>query len=215
MTRLNNDIAGISMPDHIKKLPISERGYPIPWFVPKDRDGKPITQAADPNKRLTAVRSDRCWVCGEPRGVYKAFVIGPMCMVNRITAEPPCHLDCAEYTVRACPFLAKPNMRRNPSDIPDKKPSAGLMLERNPGVSVIWLTKKMQRVPDQLGSWLIKVGDPVSVRFFREGREATREEIVASIESGMPLLRRYAIGRKESELLDKQYDQAMTYLPAA
>ena len=116
MTELNKLIAKIPMPPRIAKLPISPQGYPVPYFVPW-KDNQPMPQAADPVKRMKCIRAGLCWVCGEPLGTYKAFVLGPMCIVNRVTSEPPCHRECAEYTVKACPFLTKPAMRRNPTEI--------------------------------------------------------------------------------------------------
>ena len=69
----------------------------------------------------------------------KASVIGPMCAVNRITSEPPCHPQCARYAVQACPFLSQPRARRNEKDLPEeRREAAGIALDRNPGVTVIW-----------------------------------------------------------------------------
>ena len=37
-------------------------------------------------------------------GVHKAFVIGPMCAVNRVIApEPPSHRDCGTFSARVLP----------------------------------------------------------------------------------------------------------------
>jgi hypothetical protein len=186
MAELRTDLP--PLPDRFKALPIDERGFPVPWFVDW-LDGKPVFQAADPAKFRRAIRHKRCWLCGQPLGSLLAFVIGPMCGVNRVSSEPPSHRSCAEFAVNACPFLTRPMAKRNMrgmEDMPTKKP-AGLMIERNPGVSLLWLTRHYSvfRAP---GGVLIRVGDPLEIAFFREGRPATREEVEQSVESGLPLL---------------------------
>jgi hypothetical protein len=218
MTELNESIRNIRMPARIAKLPISDQGFPVPWFVPLDRDGKPVPQAADPTKRMRATRVNLCWCCGEQLGRFKAFVIGPMCAVNRITAEPPSHRDCAEYAIRACPFLRNPRMRRNPT-IPEsgKLPPPGLMIERNPGVVLLWITHDYRLVGDRRGGELFQIGAPAQVAFYREGRIAKCAEILESIESGMPILRDMARseGREALADLELQYRKALELVPAA
>src|SRR5262245_54991717 len=116
MNRLRPDLP--PLPSRIAGLPIDpERGYPVPWFVAW-HDGKPEFRTADGRKFRQAIRDRLCWVCGQPLGRHLVFVIGPMCTVNRVTVEPPCHLDCAEFSVRACPFLSKPQMTRRENDLP-------------------------------------------------------------------------------------------------
>src|SRR4051812_13821199 len=99
------------MPPSIAALPRDHRGYPVPWFVAWS-EGRPIFPAADPQKLVRAIRERRCWVCGDLLTRYLAFVVGPMCTVNRVSAEPPSHLKCAEFSTRACPFLTRPKMKR-------------------------------------------------------------------------------------------------------
>ena len=91
-------------------------------------------------KFTAALRYRLCWICGEALGRFKAFVVGPMCAVNRTSAEPPSHFDCAEFSVKACPFLSNPDKRRRDSNLPEHNTPAGIALERNPGVSLIWVT---------------------------------------------------------------------------
>lgn len=180
------------MPARIAKLPIDERGYPVPWFVTWI-DGKPEFRVADGEKLARAVNENRCWVCGQTLGHTLAFTIGPMCAVNRISAEPPAHRECAEFSARACPFLSRPHMRRRENDLPEEagRP-AGHMIRRNPGVALIWLTKQFRIVRDRNGRPLFGLGDPRECLWFAEGRRATIDEIRESVESGLPILRETA-----------------------
>ena len=77
------------LPDRMKRLPISEKGFPIPYFAGEDNDGKRDFRLITMEKLQQALDGDRCWVCGERLGKFKAFVIGPMCGINRTISDPP------------------------------------------------------------------------------------------------------------------------------
>jgi hypothetical protein len=213
----NETVKAIPMPPRVKKLPVSAKGYPVPWFVPWE-DGEPLTQAADPRKLKLAIKQNLCWCCGEKLGVYKCFIIGPMCAVNRITSEPPNHRDCAEFAVRACPFLAKPKMKRNPVDDDRKQAPAGIMIERNPGVCLIWATRSYRRFTPAGGGVLFSLDtDPVELAWFREGRTATRAEIMESMDTGFPILMAEAEKQGDAAVvaIKQSYAQALTLIPTA
>jgi hypothetical protein len=177
----------------MKRLPVDERGFPVPWFVAKV-DGKWDFRVSDAQKRVLAVDERRCWVCGQFLGVYQAFLIGPMCGINRVTAEPPAHRECAIFSATACPFMTKPLVERRMEGLPPRVVD-GFMIERNPGVGLVWITKHYEVFRDFKGGWLISIGDLEELMFFSKGRAATFEEVVASIDSGFPLLR--GIAEKE------------------
>ncbi|TYL87480.1 hypothetical protein FXB38_04460 [Bradyrhizobium cytisi] len=164
---------------------------------------------------VICVRHKRCWLCGQPLGKFMVFVIGPMCAVNRVSAEPPSHRKCALYAVQSCPFLTQPKMRRNEKDMPEHLAPAGIMLRRNPGVTMLWTTQSYTIFKAGNGA-LFNVGEPVQVEFFAEGRTATRDEIMASISTGMPSLRQMAErdGAEAVAELQVQYDRAMGLVPA-
>lgn len=167
-------------------MPLDDKGRPVPWFVAWV-DGKPEFRAMDAKKFLRAITEKRCWVCGEPLGINIVFVIGPMCAINRISSEPPSHFECALFSVQACPFLTKPHMVRRENDLPEGIHAAGIMVRRNPGVTLLWATQNY-RVVQVNNGYLLQVGDPFAVQCFSEGREATKDEIRQSIESGLPNL---------------------------
>jgi hypothetical protein len=189
MNKLNAAIYHIKMPDKIKRLPISSEGYPTPWFVATLPDGTRDFRVADEGKMYDAIKRSLCWVCGQQLGVHKAFILGPMCVITRTTSEPPSHLECAEYSAVACPFLTKPKMRRNRAeDLPEghERPG-GVMLDRNPGVCAIWVTRSFKLFREQ-NKILFTVGDPEKVMWLAGGRAARRPEIDESIRTGLPFL---------------------------
>lgn len=185
---LNASIRDIPLPARLARRPVSEKGFPVPWFVSFIK-GQWDFVNLDPRKMVEAHQRKICWLCGEPLGQYKVFVIGPMCSVNRVSAEPPGHLECAEYAVRACPFLARPNMRRNEKASANHGETVpGIMIQHNPGAMLIWITKSY-RVADGL----FHIGPPHALSWYAEGRKATRAEILAAIDKGLPYLRKVAV----------------------
>ncbi len=180
-----------SLPKRMVGLPIDDRGYPVPWFVAWV-DGKPEFRAMDPMKLVAAIKRRLCWVCGERLGVNLCFVAGPMCGINRTSSEPPCHLECGRWSARNCPFLSNPRMVRreddqiNNANLRDQAP--GMALTRNPGVSMLWITRAYDVFNDGHGKPLIQMGEPESVEWYALGRIATRDEVRASIDSGLPNL---------------------------
>jgi hypothetical protein len=191
MPSLNASIRDIARPAGVYQLPIDERGFPVPWFVDWP-DGKPDHRVIDGRKFYAAVKQQRCWVCGVRLGRVKASVIGPMCAVNRITSEPPCHPQCARYAVVACPFLSKPRARRNEKELPEgRREAAGIALDRNPGIGVVWeslhASKPFSPMAGQQGT-LFELGAPHRVTWWREGRPASCDEVRESIFAGLPAL---------------------------
>jgi hypothetical protein len=211
-SELNAAIRDIPMPDRFKKLPISDKGFPIPYFV-GSIDGVPDFRVVHPGRIADCHNRRRCWLCGEPLGVRLAFVIGPMCSINRVSSEPPSHRECAEYAVRACPFLSKPRMVRNEKDMPDGSTVAGIACMHNPGATLIWMTKsyKLMRVENGV---LFQIGEPLELFWFKEGRKATRAEIDAAIAKGLPLLRKMAESENAMPELKGQIARMMKLLPA-
>lgn len=147
---------------------------------------RPEFRAADGDKWQLAIRNNLCWVCGQRLGSYLAFVIGPMCENEVVNEE-----------------LIKAH-------------SPGLAITRQPGVVLIWVTRSYQLFRDQKGGRLIEVGDPLRAEWYSHGRQATREEILASIESGMPILKQSAEedGIAAIEELDRRRHELSRLLPA-
>lgn len=180
------------MPAPMQALPTDRHGRPVPWFV-HWQDGAPDFRVIRARGTDDALRFQLCWVCGRQRGRHAAFVVGPMCAVNRTTAEPPCHLACAVWSAQACPFLATPSMTRRERGIdtsaegPHLDP-AGVMIARNPGVALVWSSRSWAPFSAP-GGVLIHLGEPTATSWWAHGRPATRAEVLDSMDSGLPLLR--------------------------
>ena len=212
MTAYRDDLP--ELPAHMQRLPLSAKGYPVPYFV-ANVDGEPDFRIADPAKLKRCVRENRCWLCGEPLGRYKAFVIGPMCCVNRIANEPPSHLDCATYAARACPFLTRPHAQRRTANLTDDRSMPpGEAVMRNPGAVAVWVTTswELMRLPD---GYLFRIGDPHAVSWYAEGAPASLDDVLGPFESGVDILREAANAQGAAALayLDRQTAYARAYLP--
>lgn len=202
------------LPPRIAKLPLDPRGYPIPWFV-ADVDGKRDFRVADGAKRVRAVKERLCWLCGEKLGRYLAFVIGPMCAVNRNTSEPPCHRDCAEFAVQACPFLILPQAEYRRANLPEDVKQQPHGIAGNPGASCIWIAETF-RPYNVEGGWLIRLGPAKDVSWWANGKPATREQIVESFERRLPALEEMAKaeGAEAMAALRSMVNEAMRLVPA-
>lgn len=204
------------LPSRILKLPIDERGYPVPFFV-KWEKGEPEFRAMDIDKWIRAVNFKLCWVCGERLGRYMTFVAGPMCGISRTTAEPPGHHECARWSVRNCPFLNNPDAIRRTDEKfgMEIKSIGGVGIPRNPGVELLWTTSTYTVFDDRKGGKLINMGEPSRVEWMYKGREATRAEVEESVRTGLPSLEMVA-QMQEGGLahLEKCKERFAAFLPA-
>jgi hypothetical protein len=213
------------MPERIARLPRDGRGYPVPWFICWMQDGRavpagtgePDFRIIGPGKLWMAHNRRKCWICGgSMEGQSNIYVIGPMCVINRVTSEPPCHRECAEFAAKACPFLTNPREKRNAKNMPDDPVVAGIMIPRNPGAVALYQCAKAK--PFQAGQGvLFRLGKPIRVDWYAEGRVATRGEIEQSIDSGLPILVAEAKrdGIEGLRALAHMHNEALLLLPAA
>jgi hypothetical protein len=218
----------VPVPSRMMHLARDHRGFLVPFFVAWMKDGKqvrrglgvPDFRVVDPEAMIDCVNRNRCWLCGDPLGRHKAFVLGPMCVITRVNSEPPSHRDCAEYALRVCPFLTKPTMRRNESEYQsDVIAAAGEHSAANPGVMALWITDGAEMFNADWGQpgVLFQVNDPREVVWWREGRHATVEEVTLGLAKAMPALEMQAArkGRDAIIELERLSAQALTYLPKA
>lgn len=220
-----NKIDLSTLPSRMRELPIDERGYPVPWFVAW-HDGKPEFRAMDPMKFVNAIKKKLCWVCGGRLGVNLCFVAGPMCGINRTSSEPPSHLECARWSAKNCPFLSNPRMvRREDEEINNQQlrdNAAGFAITRNPGVAMLWITREYEVFNTQEvkgnpnAGYLIQMGEADCVEWWACGRKATRGEVQASIEGGLPNIEAIAkMERGGMQALAQYVERFEKWLPNA
>lgn len=185
---LNASIRDIPIPQNMLERPVSKKGFPVPYFA-EMVDGEWDFRVTSARQFAACVKQKLCWLCGQRLGSKYAFVAGPMCVITKTSAEPPCHESCATYAAIACPFLAQPKMRRNEVDLPEgSRNPAGVAIMRNPGVTAVLVTRKYKLFDDGDGRALVEMGPPDSVKWYAQRRAATHEEIMESVNGGLPLL---------------------------
>lgn len=110
------------------------RGYPVPFVVLRDSDGKPHFTINDSGRRLRALLERRCHICGGRLGRTMWFVGGPLSAFhpNGCYNDGPLHQECMEYAMQVCPYLALTKYMGRIDDAtldPDKVPSNMIFLD--------------------------------------------------------------------------------------
>jgi hypothetical protein len=138
-----------------------------------------------------------------------------MCVINRVSGDPPVRLEVAKWSVRICPFLSRPGARRDKRFEVDETGvmagQRGVALARNPGVSAIYLTGGYT-----VDRGVLHLGVPTGpVTWWAEGREATPAEVWASVEGGLPRLIEEAAkeGPEALAALDRYLARALPLFP--
>lgn len=186
--QLNASIRAIPLPANMLDRPVSRMGYPVPFFASKV-NGEWDFRVVHPETTVRCIKEKLCWVCGKPMGSKMAFVVGPMCVVTRTSAEPPSHYTCGVYSATACPFLASPRMKRNEADLPvGHTPPSGIAIMRNPGCAAVLVTRSYRLFNDGRGGMLIEMGRPEAVEWYAKRARATYTDVMESIESGIGAL---------------------------
>jgi hypothetical protein len=186
-----------TIPESIQTLPCDERGYPIPWFVHRDSNGEPDFRVAATYKIDQAVANNLCWVCGGQLQFTKAFVIGPLGVVNRVSLDPPSHSSCAVFV--ATTGLSKP-VKRKKSD-------------RGPDVVAVWIARGCRVIAADRGV-VFGLREPQEVLWYCAGKPAPRSEVLRAMSEALrPALDEARPNDVAMDLLMRQIDRAGAYLP--
>jgi len=203
------------MTERIEALP-KYNGIPVPHFATWDK-GKPDFRVIDQKVMIHAYAQQLCWVCGQPHEEVKAFCIGPMCAVTQTIGDPACHVECATYAAKHCPFLSNPSAKRNSKGLPRVGKFDSAAITRNPGSVCVWTIKGDYTIfYSDDGNPLFDIGDePIATDWYCEGRTATRGEAWESIQSGLPILRKIARQQNEAAVaeLNRRIEWVATLLP--
>jgi len=106
------------IPERMKHLPLDDRGYPIPYFVPIV-NGLPDFRFQDARKKEACRKFMKCSVCGG-RLLDKDFwfIQGPNGLQNSIGSDEAMHEECAKFSIAHCPHLLYEKSDRRTSDVP-------------------------------------------------------------------------------------------------
>lgn len=98
------------IPQRMQHLERDARGYPIPFNIWRDTDGRPHFTINDHERAAQCIAELRCPICGQPHDETMWFVGGPMSAFHEHGAylDQPMHSECAHYAIKVCPYLAAP-----------------------------------------------------------------------------------------------------------
>jgi hypothetical protein len=183
-------LVDIPVPPRMKHLELDPRGYPIPWAVYRDKDGRAHFQINDELKRYKAVKGGLCPICGYPLFRGRWFVGGPISAFHDhgAFADPPMHHECAHYALMACPYLAAPRYVRR---VDDKTLSSNddtlllvnrTMIERRPAVFICLMATRQHRTKGMTPN--IIPGRPYSrIEYWQHGKQLSQSEGEALVEA--------------------------------
>jgi hypothetical protein len=141
----------LEIPDFLKHLPV-HRGYPVPYFVPKDENGVYQLKYGSLEKMQTCLKYHKCCVCFKPliTGQYY-FISGPKGLETQTDSHSPMHKECAEFSLKVCPHLFFEKTHRTT----DEKDATPWQIVTKPSVFYLVRAKKI-KVFYPLGQLVVK-----------------------------------------------------------
>lgn len=162
------NILSSPMPPRVASLRRDDRGYPIPYPVLYDAQGKPDFRVVDPDKWMRAIKCRLCGVCGDPLGAHLAFVGGPGSMESRYFTDLPMHRDCAIYALQTCPFLAAPRFQYSRSISPELRVNESVSTKR-PETFGLGIARSFELAQAPGGDVVLRAGVFESIAWWRHG----------------------------------------------
>ncbi|MCB2109331.1 MAG: hypothetical protein KDE14_16600 [Rhodobacteraceae bacterium] len=177
-------------PDHIMRLPVDGRGYPVPYFA-SYFDGKPDFRVIDRDKVIATATGKCCTICGGPLNGEAYFAVGPKALILTCATDGPSHKDCIEYAIRTCPFILNPNARARRSGLPEHPAIREQAIPERPPIYGVVSVRGDVKIDNShitiLCSW-----DQADYRFSKDGKWIEPAEARPFIET--------AIGELQAEI---------------
>lgn len=179
--------SSVPVPPKLGLRPRDRRGFPIPFIVLIDDDGKPHFTINDSYKVEQVIRQRLCALCGRKLEFDCWLIGGPGAAFHENGAflDPPIHHACGTYALKTCPFLAAPSYsHRIDAKTLDmaKVQDAVLVMEENmqpeqPPFFAFCKTTGVERYSPQPGmSYIIPKRPWKAVEFWNDGSQITSEE---------------------------------------
>lgn len=186
----------IAIPKRMRTLPCEERGYPVPFIVMIDKSGKPQFTINDHDKVKTCINRKLCSICGKRHDPLMWFVGGSRCFLHPHGAfiDPPLHLECAEYALRVCPFLAAPRYAKRIDDakLADKNRPDGVALVRveymnpmQPEIFGLGASPSLRVIHRGPGDFVLFVDDWRYVEWWKNGQRVNAPDRAVPLDQPM------------------------------
>ena len=194
MTWVKHVIDHVPVPERMEPLPRDHRGYPVPYNVWRDADGKPHFTINDSEKVEKILTENRCPICGKENDPLVWFVGGPLSAFAQGGAyiDQPGHEECIKYALKVCPYLAAPlySKRLDAKTVdPEKVVNHAIFIdptsiEARPKFFVAVCTTGYVFGGGQAGlPTLIPIKPYVKVEFWLEGERITKKHALFLIEA--------------------------------
>lgn len=175
-----------NMPPRVAVLPRDRRGLPIPAVVMRDGLGQPHFTMNDARIAERIAREGRCGICGERLGAFKCFVGGPGSAFHPEGRyfDGPVHMDCGEFALRVCPYLALAGSYAKRIGArtlrPEAIPAGAVLISEDPTSHppqpAVFVMGSCKRFSRDHGGHFIPERPWAQVRFFRAGQEIDSAE---------------------------------------
>jgi hypothetical protein len=180
----------VVIPDRMKNLELDPRGYPIPWGVYRDKDGRAHFTINDDRRRYAAIKGNLCPICSFPLFRGRWFVGGPISAFHEhgAYADPPMHHECATYALQVCPYLASPRYARRIEDRTLMQNDATpilvdpTMIERRPELFISAMATR-QRVTKGFSPNVIPGKPFVRIEYWQAGKQLNQAEGESLVEA--------------------------------
>lgn len=171
----------VTLPKKMRALGKDRRGYPIPYILLRDTDGRPHYTVNDTHRVMKALQEKRCGICGTRLDKPMWFVGGPLSALHMDGAyiDSALHHECMTYALQVCPYLAAPNYsgRIDTATIdPAKVPDVAIFLDttmipERPAVFVAIAALGQDYQFTDMGTSRIRPHRPfVAIEYWRQGK---------------------------------------------
>jgi hypothetical protein len=119
--------SGLNVPDipvRLSRRPVVG-GLAVPWVVAQHADGTPVLGFISGERTAACLAGRLCQACGERLGSPLVLMARARDVVAGYVAEPGLHPECAAYSAKACPMLARTMARYRSSPLPSRLERCG------------------------------------------------------------------------------------------
>jgi hypothetical protein len=173
-----------TIPARMLKLERDKRGYPIPFIVWRDTDGKPHFTINDAEVVMAVITGGLCSICGSKLGDNIWMIGGPKSAFHEHGAyiDPPVHKDCGTFALKTCPYIALPSYTGRIDDKTVDPTKVGAhqlfedrtMIPERPPLFVFAKTRAIQISIPQPGSHYVHPRRPwLAVEYWQDGHQIT------------------------------------------
>lgn len=164
----------VPVPDRMAGLPRHPAsGFVVPFFAAVI-GGVPDLKILDERKQLLCLRDKLCAICGQRLGYWVSFITGPEGVKNRTVHDTGMHRECAEYSLRVCPYLARPGARRAARHAAGTEPVVGAT-DENPGRVARYETRAWRPYSPDGRSVLLRLAPATAIEWWRDGERSEGE----------------------------------------